>query len=48
MALEEGVGRRRITQIFEDLRNRIRYWELEEKAEDRSRWKRIVRPKTDK
>ena len=29
-----GVGRRR-TQLLDDLRNRRRYWELKEEAEDR-------------
>ena len=29
-----GVGRRRI-QLLDDLRNRRRYWELKEEAEDR-------------
>ena len=33
------VGRSR-TQLLEDLRNRRRYWELKEEAEDRNRWKR--------
>ena len=32
----EGVGRRK----FDDLRNRRRYWELKEEAEDRKRCKR--------
>jgi hypothetical protein len=35
----EGVGRRG-TQIFDDLRNRRRYWELKEIAENRKRCKR--------
>ena len=35
----KGVGRRR-TQLIDDLRNRRRYWELKEEAEDRNRWKR--------
>ena len=35
----KGVGRRR-TQLLDDLRNRRRYWELKEEAEDRKRWKR--------
>ena len=35
----KGLGRRR-TQLFDDLRNRRRYWELKEEAEDRERWKR--------
>ena len=30
----KGVGRRR-TQLLDDLRNRRRYWELKEEAEDR-------------
>ena len=33
----KGVGRRR-TQLLDDLRNRRRYWELKEEAEDRKRW----------
>jgi hypothetical protein len=35
----KGVGRRS-TQLLDDLRNRRRYWELKEEAEDRKRWKR--------
>ena len=35
----KGVGRRR-TQLQDDLRNRRRYWELKEEAEDPNRWKR--------
>ena len=35
-----GVGRRR-TQILNDLRKRRRYWELNEGAEDRKRWKPV-------
>ena len=35
----KGVGRRR-TQLLDDLRNRRRYWELKEEAEDRKRWRR--------
>ena len=27
-------------QLLDDLRNKIRYWELTEEAEDRKRWKR--------
>jgi hypothetical protein len=34
----KGVGRRRI-QLLGDLRNRRRYWELKEEAEDRKRWR---------
>ena len=34
-----GVGRRR-TQLLDDLRNRSRYWELKEEAEDRKSWRR--------
>jgi hypothetical protein len=30
----KGVGRRR-TQLLDDLRNMRRYWELNEKAEDK-------------
>ena len=33
----KGVGRR--TQLLDDLRNRRRYWELKEEAEDRKRWR---------
>ena len=36
-----GVGRRR-TQVLDDVRNRRRYWELKEEAEDRNRWKTKV------
>ena len=32
----KGVGRKR-TQLLDDLRNRRRYWELKEEAEDRKR-----------
>ena len=41
----KGVGRRR-TQLLDDLRDRRRYWELKEEAEDRKRWRRqcISRP----
>jgi hypothetical protein len=35
----KGVGRKR-TQLLYDLRNRRRYWELKEEAEDRKRWRR--------
>jgi hypothetical protein len=35
----KAVGRRR-TKVLDDLRNRRRYWELKEEAEDRKRWKR--------
>ena len=35
----KGVGRRR-THLLDDLRNRRRYWELKEEAEDRKRWRR--------
>ena len=34
----KGVGRRR-TQLLDDLRNRSRYWELKEEAEDQKSWK---------
>ena len=40
MAEVKGVGIRRKTQLLDDLRNRRRYWKLEEEAEDRIRWKR--------
>ena len=36
MTEEKGVGRRR-TQLLDDLRNRRRYWEFKEEAEDRKR-----------
>ena len=36
----KGVGRRRRTQLLDDLRNSRRYWELKEEAEDRKRWRR--------
>ena len=35
----KGVERR-ITQLLDDLKNRRRYWELKEEAEDRKKWKR--------
>ena len=35
----KGVGRRR-TQLLDDLRNKRRYWEVKEEAEDRKRWRR--------
>ena len=35
MTLVKGVGRRR-TQFLVDLRNRRRYWELKEEAEDQN------------
>jgi hypothetical protein len=35
----EGVGRSR-TQFLDDLRNRRRYWELKEEADDRKGWRR--------
>jgi hypothetical protein len=34
----KGVGRR--TQVLDELRNRRGYWELNEEAEDKKRWKR--------
>ena len=34
----KGVGRRS-TQLVDDLRNRRRYWEPKEEAEDRKRWR---------
>ena len=39
MTEENGVGRRR-TQLHDDFRNRRRYWELKEEAEDRKTWRR--------
>ena len=36
----KGVGRGR-TLLLDDLRNRRRYWELKEEAEDRKRWRRL-------
>ena len=38
----KGVGRRR-AQLLDDLRNRSRYWELKEEAEDRKRKERQFR-----
>jgi hypothetical protein len=35
----KGVGRRR-AQLLDDMRNRGRYWELQEEAEDRKRWRK--------
>ena len=35
----KGVGRTR-TQVLDDMRNRRKYWELKEEAEDRNRWRR--------
>ena len=35
----KGVGRRRRTLLLDDLRNKRRYWELKEEAEDRKRWR---------
>ena len=35
----KGVGRRRRTLLLDDLKNRRRYWELKEEAEDRKRWR---------
>ena len=34
----KGEGRR--TQLLDDLRNRRRYWEIKEEAEDKKIWKR--------
>ena len=34
----KGIGK--TTQLFGDLRNIKRYWELKKEAEDRNRWKR--------
>ena len=34
-----GIGGRR-THLLDDLRNRRRYWELKEEAEDPKRWRR--------
>ena len=39
MTKVKGVGKRR-TQLLDDLRNRRRYWELKEEAEDRKRRRR--------
>jgi hypothetical protein len=38
MTKVKGVGGRR-TQLLDDVRNRRRYWELKEEAEDQNRWK---------
>jgi hypothetical protein len=37
--MTEVKGVRRRTQLLDDLRNRRRYWELKEEAEDRKGWK---------
>ena len=37
--MEVKGERRRKTQFLDDFRNRRRYWELKEEAEDRNRWK---------
>jgi hypothetical protein len=37
MMEEKGVGRRRTTQLLDDLRNRRRYSELKEEAEYQKR-----------
>ena len=39
--VERRRRRRRRTQLLDDLRNRRKYWELEEQAEDRNRWKKL-------
>jgi hypothetical protein len=36
----KGVGRRRRTQLLDNLRNRRRYWKLKEEGQDRKRWRR--------
>jgi hypothetical protein len=38
--VKEVGRRRRRTQLLDDLRNRRSYWELNEEAEDRKRWRR--------
>ena len=38
MTKVKGEGRRRI-QLLGDLKNRRRYWEIKEKAEDLKKWK---------
>jgi hypothetical protein len=38
--MTEVKGVRRRTKLLDDLRNRRRYWELKEEAEDRKRWRR--------
>ena len=38
----EGIRRRRRTQLFDDFRNRRRYWELKEKAEDKKKMETSV------
>ena len=35
----KGVRTRRRTKLLDDLRNRRRYWELKEEAEDWNKWK---------
>ena len=36
----EGVGRR--TQLRDDLRKKISYWELKNEAEDRKSWIKFI------
>ena len=36
----KGVEKRRRIQFLDDLRNRRRYWDLKEEAEDKKRWER--------
>ena len=38
--MTEVKGVRRRTQLLDDLRNRRRYWELKEEAEDKKIWRR--------
>ena len=38
--MTEVKGVRRSTQLLDDLRNRRRYWELKEEAEDKKIWRR--------
>ena len=39
MTKVKGGRRRRRKQLLDDLRNRRRYWELKEEAEERKRWR---------
>ena len=42
----KAVRRRRRAQLLNDLRNRRRYWNLKEEAEDTKRWKRQLITRT--
>ena len=42
MTKVKGVGRKRRTQLLDDLRNMRRYWELKEEAEDGKKWRQFI------